>query len=149
MYYVSFPFCRLELNALKTRLVVPHWIFHHCHSACHQKKKKNKDIGGKVPLTHHHGSIMVLKRTMYLGDLKVLRVFRIATIPLCQNLRGRQLILFNAPSWKYTGTQQGDTSWGPQKAQPSPKTRFFFHFFRPKQYGACFAVSPQRDLIWL
>ena len=46
----------------------------------------------KVPLTHHHGSIMVLKRTMYLGDLKVLRVCRIATIPLCQNLRGRQSV---------------------------------------------------------
>ena len=48
---------------------------------------------GKVPLTQHHGSIMVLKRTMYLGDLKVLRVFRIATFPLCQNLRGRRLVL--------------------------------------------------------
>ena len=46
----------------------------------------------KVPLTHLHRSIMVLKRTMYLGDLKVLKVFRIVTILPCQNLRGRQLV---------------------------------------------------------
>ena len=38
---------------------------------------------------------MVLKRTMYLGCLKVkdLRVCRIVTIPLCLNLRGKQLAL--------------------------------------------------------
>ena len=42
---------------------------------------------------------------------------------------------FDAPSWKCTSTQQGDTSWGSLRAQPSPKTRSF-HFLHPKQYGA-------------
>ena len=60
---------------------------------------------------------------------------RIATIPLCQNLRGKQLVLFDAPSWKYTGTQQSVTSWGSQRAQPSLKTRPF-HLIYPKQFGA-------------
>ena len=39
----------------------------------------------KILLTHHFcGSVVVLVRTMYLGDLKVLMVFRIATFLLCQ-----------------------------------------------------------------
>ena len=39
------------------------------------------------------GSIMVHKRTNQLGNLKALRVFCAATMPLCQNLRGKQLAL--------------------------------------------------------
>ena len=42
---------------------------------------------------------------------------------------------FDAPSWKYTGTQQSVTSWGSQRAQPLLKTRSF-HFIYPKQFGA-------------
>ena len=36
---------------------------------------------------------MVLKRTMYLGNLKVFGVFRITTIPLYHNLRGSHSVL--------------------------------------------------------
>ena len=36
---------------------------------------------------------MVLKKTMYLGDLKVLKVFLIATFLPCRNHRGRQLVI--------------------------------------------------------
>ena len=58
------------------------------------------------------------------------------------NLRGRQLVSL------FTGTQQGDTSWGSLRARPSPKTRSF-HFLHPKPIWRasqkdCFAVSLQR-----
>ena len=36
---------------------------------------------------------MVHRRTTFPGNLKVLRILRIATIPLCQNFRGKQLAL--------------------------------------------------------
>ena len=42
---------------------------------------------------------------------------------------------FDAPSWKYTGTQQDDISWGSLGAQRSPQTRAL-HFINLKQYGA-------------
>ena len=95
----------------------------------------------KVPLTHHHESIMVLKRTMYLGDLKVLRVFRIATTLLCQNLRGSQLVLLR----RYIlGTS--DSTTVPEDA--------FLSLYSPEAMWCvsqkdCFVVSHQRDLIWL
>ena len=41
----------------------------------------------------------------------------------------------DAPSWKYTGTQENNASWGSLGAQPSSKTRAL-HFHHPKQYGA-------------
>ena len=86
----------------------------------------------EVPSTHHCGSIMVLKRTIHLGDLKVLRVFRIATIPLCQNFRGRQLSLL---------TRHHGNTLVPNKAihlgeHNRSRKRVRFHFTHPKQYGA-------------
>ena len=56
-------------------------------------------------------------------------------MPLCQNLRVKQLALLTPHRGKYNGTQQSDTCWGSLRAQPSLKTRSF-HFIHPKQHGA-------------
>ena len=73
----------------------------------------------KVPLTRHHGSIMVLERTTYLGDS------RSSGVPHHNNSS------LPKSSWKAVG----DASWDSVKVQPSLKTRSF-HFIHPKQYGA-------------
>ena len=43
---------------------------------------------------------------------------------------GEAVGTFDALSWKYSGTQENDVSWGSQGAQRS------FHFIHPKLYGA-------------
>ena len=42
---------------------------------------------------------------------------------------------FEAPSWRYTGTQENSLSWGSLGAQPPSKTRAR-HFIHQSQYGA-------------
>ena len=90
----------------------------------------------KVLWTHHHRSTMAMDGTK-VDDVS----WRSQGAQGC------------SPSWKYTGTQQGDTCCESLRVQPFPKTRSF-HFIHPKQCGAfpkrIVLPSPYSDIfLWL